>query len=334
MTANRVFYHLSKYISHRNAGGANIAAMRSAGVTFAPTPDEADVVIIHDEPGCYPEWVRDHGDKRLIGYCVWETETLPAAFAERLPGLDRIWTCSPFSRNALADAGFSNVDIVPHIVHLPEPTQADRDRVRALLGPDDVFRFYTVCDSVNPRKDLQTLLKIFIATFRGRPDVRLVVKQYRGFWDIESLPGVVSIRDVLSTGEMTALHQACDAYVSTHHAEAWGLSLSDAMSLGKPVIATGYSGNMSFMNEKNSFPAPFTLVPVSEEMCGLVPLFTRSMRWADVDQTHFASLMTRVARRAYPPSITANAVRDMRRFSPEVVGRRMASLIDSLQPRT
>jgi len=330
MTGRKVFYHTSEYISHRNAGEANIAAMRDAGVAFAPTPDEADVIVIHDDPAYYQDWVLAHADKRLIAYCVWETETLPASFAERLSGIDRIWTCSRFSRNALAGAGFSNVDIVPHIVHLPDPSQADRERIRPLLGPDAAFRFYTICDSVNPRKNLQALLEIFLSTFRGRPDVRLVVKQYRGFWDIESLPGVVSIRDDLSAGEIAALHGACDAYVSTHHAEAWGLSLSDAMSLGKPVIATGYSGNMSFMNDGNSFPAAFSLVPVSAEMCERLPLFTPAMHWAEVDRANFAFLMTKVARRAYPPSITQNAARDMLRFSPEAVGRKMAALIKSI----
>ncbi|MDD3311531.1 glycosyltransferase [Pseudodesulfovibrio sp.] len=330
MTGRKVFYHTSHYISHRTAGEANIAAMRDAGVAFVSTPEAADVIVVHDDPFFYPEWVRAHAGKRLIAYCVWETETLPASYAEQLSGFDRVWTCSPFSRNALADAGFANVDVVPHIVRVPEPSEADRERIRTLLGPDRAFRFYTVCDSVNPRKDLKGLLEIFLATFRGRTDVRLVVKQYRSFWDIESLPGVVGIRDDLSAGEMAALHGACDAYVSTHHAEAWGLSLSDAMSLGKPVIATGYSGNMFFMNEANSFPAAFTLVPVSEEMCDRLPLFTRSMRWADVDRAHFAYLMTKVARRAYPASVTENAVRDMRRFSPESVGRKMAALIESL----
>ena len=47
---------------------------------------------------------------------------------------------------------------------------------------------------------------------------------------------------------------ACDAYVSLHRSEGTGLTITDAMALGKPVIATGWSGNMDFMNVANSFP--------------------------------------------------------------------------------
>ncbi|WP_419786969.1 glycosyltransferase [Pseudodesulfovibrio sp.] len=331
MSAKKIYYHTSKYISHRNAGEAYISAMRSAGVTLVSAPEDADVIIVHDDPVYYPDWVKNHSDKQIIAYCVWETKKLPVPFARWLADVDRIWTCSPFTRQAFIDAGFPNVDIVPHIVDLPTPTQAETDRVLSLLGPDrGDFLFYTVCDSVNPRKNLQALLNIFIATFRDTPSVRLVVKQYRAFWDIEHLPGVISIREDLSQGEMAALHHACDAYVSTHHAEAWGLSLSDAMSLGKPVIATGYSGNMFYMNERNSFPSRYDLVPISDEMCGLVPLFTKEMQWANVDQGHFAYLMRKVSRRSYAPEITANAAREMLQFSPDAVGHHIAELINAL----
>ena len=43
---------------------------------------------------------------------------------------------------------------------------------------------------------------------------------------------------------------ACDCYVSLHRAEGFGLTLAEAMAIGKPAIATGYSGNVDFMNEQ------------------------------------------------------------------------------------
>ena len=46
---------------------------------------------------------------------------------------------------------------------------------------------------------------------------------------------------------------ACDCYVSLHRAEGFGLTLAEAMAIGKPVIATGYSGNVDFMNDANSY---------------------------------------------------------------------------------
>ena len=53
---------------------------------------------------------------------------------------------------------------------------------------------------------------------------------------------------------------ACDAYVSLHRSEGTGLTITDAMALGKPVIATSWSGNMDFMDVSNSFPVRYELV--------------------------------------------------------------------------
>jgi glycosyltransferase involved in cell wall biosynthesis len=51
------------------------------------------------------------------------------------------------------------------------------------------------------------------------------------------------------------------------------------MSLGKPVIATGYSGNMDFMNSDNSILVPFELVPVAEDAYP----YPKDSRWAQPD---------------------------------------------------
>ena len=46
----------------------------------------------------------------------------------------------------------------------------------------------------------------------------------------------------------------CDCYVSLHRSEGFGLTMAEAMACGKPVIATGYSGNLEFMTEDEQLP--------------------------------------------------------------------------------
>ena len=58
-------------------------------------------------------------------------------------------------------------------------------------------------------------------------------------------------------------------YVSLHRAEGFGLTLAQAMSLGKPVVATGYSANTEFMSEENGYLVPYRLVPVAERVPSL-----------------------------------------------------------------
>ena len=50
---------------------------------------------------------------------------------------------------------------------------------------------------------------------------------------------------------------AADCYVSLHRSEGFGLTLAEAMALGKPVIATGYSGNLDFMTPETSYLVPW-----------------------------------------------------------------------------
>ena len=54
----------------------------------------------------------------------------------------------------------------------------------------------------------------------------------------------------------------CDCYVSLHRSEGLGLTMAEAMSFGKPVIATAYSGNLDFMTDTA------LLVPYDEALAG------------------------------------------------------------------
>jgi len=89
--------------------------------------------------------------------------------------------------------------------------------------------------------------------------------------------------------QINALYKAVDVYVSPHHSEGWGLTLSDAMLFNKPVVGTGYSGNLEFMNSDNSFLIRFAENYIREDE--LFGLFTRQMKWADPDVGHLREIM-------------------------------------------
>jgi hypothetical protein len=80
---------------------------------------------------------------------------------------------------------------------------------------------------------------------------------------------------------------ACDVYVSLHRAEGIGLTIADAMALGKPVIATGWSGNTDFMNIANSFPVSYRLVELDRN----VGPYPAGEVWAEPSVEHTAELM-------------------------------------------
>jgi glycosyltransferase involved in cell wall biosynthesis len=58
--------------------------------------------------------------------------------------------------------------------------------------------------------------------------------------------------------------QGADAFALLRRSEGFGLPLAEAMCAGYPVIATGWSGNMNYMTEENSFPVRYRLVEVDD----------------------------------------------------------------------
>ena len=86
---------------------------------------------------------------------------------------------------------------------------------------------------------------------------------------------------------------SCDCYVSLHRSEGLGLTMAEAMALGKPVIATGYSGNLHFMTPENSYLVDWVKVPIP---AGCDP-YPASATWADPDIGHAARLMREVYER-------------------------------------
>lgn len=303
----------------------------------------ADVVILHEDPlGHDPIYAAMPFllEKRVIAYTAWENETLSPYYVAPLGRVSEVWAPSEFCRLAVAPH-VKKCAVLPHLVERKPPPAAALDWARNYLNGLQAqlqsgdnrppFVFLAVVDAVNPRKNMRGLLAAFgllrRQTARTARPVRLLLKQYRVEMDFGGIEGVASLGGKLAAGRMAALYALCDAYVSAHHSEGWGLGLSSAMAFGKPVIATGYSGNMQFMNEGNSLPVPYEMVPVPKEMCDLVPLFTPQMRWADPDLSTMARFMKLTAEERLDPGLRANAAAITRDFGLRAIMARLAELL-------
>ena len=357
----RIFYYLSHYISHRLAGLAYIDVLRGLGhevcanlppdfdaaspvaVKTAP-PDglsqeqaafleNADIVILHQEPTLYAsiyESMPVLNRKYVIAYAVWENEKLTPFFISPLQTVNEVWTCSEFCSAAIAPH-VKHCRVLPHLVRRISPSAEDLQWAGTLLAESreaGAFVFLSVMDAVNPRKNLRGLLTAFsLLRNSARRPVRLLLKQYREKMPFDEMPGVISVTEDAGSGRMAALCALCGAYVSAHHAEGWGLGMSEAMAYGKPVIATGYSGNMEYMDTTNSFPVPYALTPVSEEMRAKLPLLTPDMLWAEPDVGLFVKAMRDVAEERHDPGLCAHAAAVAERFGPARIGTILTELL-------
>jgi glycosyltransferase involved in cell wall biosynthesis len=124
------------------------------------------------------------------------------------------------------------------------------------------------------RKNPLGVLEAFQAAFpQGNENVGLVIKSIgrvhryqpirKKIHDAAALDGrIMVIEKSLSRPEVLGLLNSSDAYVSLHRSEGFGSGMAEAMSLGKIVIGTNFSGNTDFLTDTTGFPIPFTLRPV------------------------------------------------------------------------
>jgi glycosyltransferase involved in cell wall biosynthesis len=149
------------------------------------------------------------------------------------------------------------------------------------------------------RKNPKGLIRAFKLAFSRDEPVRLVLKssfgdrhpeQMQELRDAAAGANITVIDQVFSPDEVLSLMDACDAYVSLHRSEGLGLTMAEAMLMGKPVIATGFSGNVDFMDESNSLLVPYKLVKLGKS----IPPYEANLEWAEPSEEHAAQLMRKV----------------------------------------
>ncbi|ULU25212.1 glycosyltransferase [Dyella terrae] len=124
------------------------------------------------------------------------------------------------------------------------------------------------------------------------------------------------------------LVRCCDAFVSLHRSEGFGRGLAEAMYLGKPVVATAYSGNMDFMDSDTAHLVGYDLVPLK---AGDYP-HGEGQKWADahVDEAA-AHMITLVDHPEDGRSMGKRAARRIRNFCGyRAAGIRYRDRIDAL----
>lgn len=205
-----------------------------------------------------------------IGFWFWETERLPSSFALSAGLLDEIWVASDYVASAVRPVVERPVWICPVPVRQLRPAPMSR----ADFGLPEGFLFLFMFDFLSSiqRKNPIGLVRAFCEAFRPDEGTTLLIKSINGHLarrELEQLraaigerPDIRLVDDYLASDVRDALLQTCDCYVSLHRSEGYGLTMAEAMTLGKPTIATGYSGNLTFMTPDNSYLVPCTRVMV------------------------------------------------------------------------
>ena len=240
-------------------------------------------------------------NKYNIFYLNWESENFPKEYVDNLSFYDEIWVPAEYCQKVISK--FSTVPV--SVIHYPIeiPASSFVDRVANDFFDNSCFNFLFIFDynSTLERKNTLNLIKAFKKAFKKDDrSVKLTIKTSRSarFLKekselIDCINGVTNIVIVEEIFEKETLHNIikfCDSYVSLHRSEGFGLTMAEAMFYGKPVIATGYSGNLEFMNADNSFLVNYEVCHVSSSLMN----YDKNTVWSNPDIDHAAELLIKV----------------------------------------
>ncbi len=277
---------------------------------------------------------------------TWELGIYPQVWAAQVGRFDEVWTESMFVFDTIKKA------VSKPVFYMPNPVQIN---LSCFLGrryfgiPESsyiflfLFDFKSYIDRKNPYGVLEAFQKV--CDIKPDEDMRLVIKisgsdskpdDYRVFK--ERLDGfnyrdrVIIINKTLSNNEIKNLIRCGDCFVSLHRSEGFGLGMAEAMFLGKPVVATAWSGNLDFMKEDNSCLVRYKLIPVQEGQY----LYTDGQVWAEPDVDHAVDYMFKLlSDKEYGRRLGSVASRHIRQFySYRAVGlRSMQRLAEIIRNR-
>ena len=274
-----------------------------------------------------------------ISTWFWETEQWPESWLPLLDVVDELWPPCQFTTSALVDPVSENgkpMLIMPLAAEIANPqgfcnaaAKAATRRHYGLPTNSVLFGYGFDLNSTATRKNPMGTLEAFQRAFPlphlpatlGREQtshplsdkVSLLIKTFppRRFspeWTwlqkrAAEDSRITLIAESLPRDELLMLYGCCDAFLSLHRSEGYGLGIAEALQLGVDVISTDYGGNTDFCTGPLSHPVRWRKTPIPR---GSYPNADGHF-WAEPDLEHAAQLCQHVAERRLALSLEANA---------------------------
>ncbi|SFW52091.1 Glycosyltransferase involved in cell wall bisynthesis [Amycolatopsis australiensis] len=304
------------------------------------------------------EWqlIPEHAlDRYTIAVWAWELPEPPVHALPHLPGIDELWLISQFVSDSFRTVTDIPITVVPNVV--PQAPDVTGNRAKFGLPEDGLIVLFTFsASSSDARKNPWAVIEAFRRAFppeeRGtKAHLVLKANDLQRFPDLDaSLSAAVAsvdgtlLRREMSRADMDTLLATCDVYTSLHRSEGFGLGMAEAMAMGKPVVATGFGGNIDFMPPGAAAVVGYHARPITphDHKFGAEfgDWYTVGQLWADADVDQAARWLRKLADsprlRAEMGAKAIEAIRDF--CSPaavaKVINRRLAELArDGVRPR-
>ncbi|WP_416268749.1 rhamnan synthesis F family protein [Burkholderia cepacia] len=268
-----------------------------------------DIAVVHLNPDSWDVLTDEQLEiiqsaKHRIGYWVWETDRIPPAWQKELYSVDRIWAPSQYCADIFSAEVKVPVDVIHHPVRVPTRIASSRDSILRRFGIDPANRVILyIFDAASYliRKNPEGLIRAFAASGLAKRGWNLVLKT-KHLYDrpdagnalyalATNTPGVKLLEVSLHADEVTSLMNAADIYASPHCSEGFGLTVAEAMALGKPVVVTDFGGTRDFVNSDCGYPVQATPWVLEEDHGH----YLAGHGWGKVDENALAAALVKAA---------------------------------------
>lgn len=268
-----------------------------------------------------------------IGYWFWELEDIPSKWELSSSVIDEIWVCTDYNYEIFSKIS-NNVKKIPFSISI------NRKELHSLnespFNQKGKFIFFFNFDFMShiERKNPIGLINAFLIACENDKTAHLYLKSINGDKKLSEKKKILKlIKDhqnitlddnYCSYNKVMSMINQSGCYVSLHRAEGLGFGMAEAMSLGKPVIATNYSGNLEFMSKNNSLLVKYKLIKINKNDY----IHSKNQYWADPDLDHAAFLMKKIIDdRAIRVKISLNAKKTLEKYSMKKMTSRIQKII-------
>jgi glycosyltransferase involved in cell wall biosynthesis len=312
-------------------------------------PIDYGVKIIHTTPNVYRSFMEP--GKYHIGRVFWETDKLPADFAQNCELMDELWTGSKANADAIRAAGVTRpIKIIPEAIDPDIPDDIPVYKVPKVKDGTE-YTFYSIFEWTE-RKNPMALLEAYWREFESQENVGLVIKTYvdnftpdrrseidnnikmlKKQMGLSHYAPVYLYRGLMDRYQVYRFHQTFDCFVSAHRGEGWGIPQMEALALGKPVISTDLGGIHEYLIDGiHARLVPYELVQLSQNSRNQ-QWYTSDQKWAQIDIRELMNTMRDVFdHRAQAEAMGNRAIKLVRElFSLETIGDLMVRQLGKLE---
>lgn len=243
-------------------------------------------------------WPQVYEQLNWIAWSPIDSDPIFPPTAGALKSAKRIWAMSRYGEGKLKDAGFVNVDYVPHGVdsniYQPRDKAAALARLKADAGIDLAGKFVVSMNSANKgapsRKGFFEAFAAFAMFSEQHPDaVMYAHTEPNGFHNGENLPTLMEMvglaknkvifapqfhytRGMLPPSYLADIYNVSDVLLHTSHGGGFEIPLVEAQMSGCPVIVTDFSAMPELVAAGWKVPGvPFMHAPGATQRLPIIP---------------------------------------------------------------